>query len=74
MLIATIALTIACAMLCGWVVALQIEVFVNRRIIRAFQQSAVIVAQPAEKKRAATPWWLVGALALLPWFSLLLVR
>ncbi|HBY99169.1 MAG TPA: hypothetical protein DEP84_35360 [Chloroflexi bacterium] len=54
-----------------WVLWLQIELMISRRVIRAFQQSAVIV--PRDEKKARRPlWWLLFLLPLLPWLTLLL--
>lgn len=55
-----------------WALWLQIELMISRRVIRAFQQSAIIV--PRNEKKARTPlWWLLFILPLLPWLVLLLL-
>lgn len=69
----TMLLLLGVVTLFVWVVWLQIELLISRRVIRAFQQSAVIVPR-GEKKSRMPPWWLLFILPLLPWLTVLLLQ
>lgn len=55
------------------VARLQFELVVSRRVIRAFQQSAVILPRPEQKARPR-PWWLLFLLPAVLWLIVLVSR
>lgn len=61
------------ALLVIWIAWLQFQLFVSRRVIRAFQRATFIVPH-AEKKPRSSIWLLLFLLPLVSWLAYLTTR